>query len=265
MEPAILVGLLWLGFGAFHIGLGRPAIRSRLVASLGEFGFIALFSLVASVWFAAVVRTYAAHRWEGAPGLGLGEVALLRWVLMAIIVTGIALMTAGLVAYPGLPSALFGQAIRTPRGIERITRHPFFAGVALFGLAHALLATRLVGAVFALGLALVAIVGAQQQDAKFLARRGRPYEDYLRATSAIPFAAVLTGRQRLVWRELPAGALLAALAAAWLLRAGHAGLFAAGGNWIVFVVLAGAVIASLQSWRRARRVGRTPVAHPRSA
>jgi uncharacterized membrane protein len=201
------------------------------------------------------VRYYAAHRWEGAAGPALGEVAAVRWLLMAAIAAGIMLMVAGLVMYPRLPSALFGQRIQAPRGIEQVTRHPFFAGVVLFGLAHAFLATRLVGTVFALGLALVAVFGAWHQDAKLLARRGAPYAEYLRATSTVPFAALLSGRQRIVWGELPAGALLAGLGLAVLLRSGHDGLFAHGGAWIVATVLAGAGIASIQSFRRARRAG----------
>src|SRR2546427_10312411 len=68
MEPALVVGLLWLSFGAFHIGLGTTSIRARLVAALGELGFTAVFSLVSAAWFTAIVRTYAAHRWEGAAG-----------------------------------------------------------------------------------------------------------------------------------------------------------------------------------------------------
>ena len=265
MEPALVVGLLWLGFGIFHIGLAQPRLRSRLVGSLGEIGFRALFSLVAAILFTAVVRYYAAHRWEGAVGLGLGHVVMLRWLLMAVIAVGIALMTAGLVVYPRLPSSLFGQVIRTPYGIERITRHPFFAGLAMFGLAHMVLATRLVGAVFAFGLASISIVGAWQQDVKLLARRGWVYGEYLRVTSAVPFLAVLSGRQQLVWRELRVGAWLVGLGFAFLLRAGHGGLFAAGGNWIIAAVLGGAVVAALQSWRGARRRGSPLVAEQRSA
>ena len=90
-----------------------------------------------------------------------------------------------------------------------MTRHPFFVGLALFGAAHALLAPRLVGAVAMGSLALFAGVGAWLQDRKLLALRGEDYCDYLAVTSAIPFAAILAGRQRLVWGELPYGTLLA--------------------------------------------------------
>ena len=65
--------------------------------------------------------------------------------------------------------------MREPRGLERVTRHPFFVGVALLGAAHALLAPRLVGAVAMGSLALLAGVGAWFQDRKLLALRGERY------------------------------------------------------------------------------------------
>jgi len=70
---------------------------------------------------------------------------------------GVVHMTAGITVYPRLPMALFDQPMRGgARGVKRITRHPSFAGVALFALAHALLATRLVGAVYMAGFAVLA-------------------------------------------------------------------------------------------------------------
>jgi hypothetical protein len=143
--------------------------------------------------------------------------------------------------------------VREPYGVERITRHPFFAGMALFATAHALLATRLVGTVFAAALGLLAVAGARHQDRKLLARHGAPYGEYLAETSAIPFAAVLAGRQRLVWRELPLGAAAAGVLAALALRAIHPSIFAQGGAWVIGAALLGAALAASQSWRRARR------------
>lgn len=253
MEPALIVAGLWLLFGGTHVGLATGPIRSRLVACLGEGGFTAVFSLVASVSFAVLVAYYAAHRLEGASGLALANIPALRWALMAAIVAGIMLITAGSVTYPESPYDLFGQTIRLPRGIERITRHPFFVGVFLFALAHALLATRLIGTVFFGSLALLAVVGARHQDAKLLARRGKPYADYLTVTSAVPFAAVISGRQQVVWRELPFGALAAGLVLTFALRVVHDAIFAHGGVWVIVSVLGLAAILTLQSWRRARR------------
>jgi uncharacterized membrane protein len=254
MEPALAVALLSVLFVATHIGLATSAVRGRLVARLGEGGFFGLYSLVATLSFWALVSYYAAHRYEGAAGLAAGAVPLMRWLLMAAIAFGVALIVAGLAVYPRLPVALFGQPIEAPRGIERVTRHPFFTGAALVGGAHALLATHAAGAVLMGGLALLAVVGSRHQDAKYLRRRGLPYADYLAVTSTIPFAAILGGRQRLVWRELPFVELALGLGAAVGLRLVHDGLFAGGGRWIVLAVVGGGAVASLQSWLRSRRV-----------
>lgn len=252
MTPATVVGFLWLLFGGSHVGLA--AVRARLVPRLGELGFTAFFYLVASASFAALVTYYAAHRFQGAPGLALGSIPALRWSLMGVAALGIALNVPGLTTYPRLPSALFAQPIRPARGIEKITRHPFFAGTGLFALAHALLATRLVGFVFFGGLVLLVAVGAWHQDRKLLARRGAPYAEYLASTSAVPFAAVLSGRQRLTRRDLPIGTLALGLGLALALRQWHDRLFANRGAWIVGVFLVGGLVAGLNAWRRSRRL-----------
>src|SRR5207249_624675 len=87
------------------------------------------------------------------------------------------------------------------------------------------------------------------------ARAGKPYADYLAATSAMPFAAILAGRQRFVWREFPLGAFATGLAVAVALRAVHGSIFANGGVWVIATVIGGAGIFAWQSARRAR-VGR---------
>lgn len=262
MEPALGVALLWVVFGGTHVVLATARIRGALVARLGEIGFVMLYSLIAAASYAALVAYYAGRRFDGAPGLALAHLPVLRSVLTAVVVAGFMLMNAGLFAYPRLPSALFGQPICTPRGIERITRHPFFAGVALFALAHALLTPRLVGAVFTGGFALLALAGARHQDAKLRARRGPAYADYLAATSIMPFVAIVGGRQRLAWRELPLGVLAAGLALALGIRAVHDGLFAHGGAWMIGVLVGGAALAGWQSWRRARRLASRPAVAP---
>ena len=117
------------------------------------------------------------------------------------------------------------------------------------------------GAVAFGGLALVAIVGARHQDAKLLARNGRSYGDYVAATSGLPLAAVLGGRQRLVWRELPLGALAAGLGIAAGLRVVHGSIFAHGGLWVIVTVVGAAGIFAWQSSRRARRLGAAVTVH----
>ena len=100
MEPALVVAVLWMLFGGTHIGLATRRVRAALVARLGEGGFTALFSAVASVSFAAAIAYYAAHRSEGAPGLALAHVAVFRWTLMALTVTGIDANSGGSLSVP---------------------------------------------------------------------------------------------------------------------------------------------------------------------
>jgi uncharacterized membrane protein len=265
MQPALVVAVLWMVFAGTHIGLASAPLRARLVARLGEMGFTLLFYVIAAASFAVLIAYFAAHRFAGAPGLSAASLPLLRVPLMLLIVAGFMLMVPALLGYPRLPSALFGQAIGTPRGVERITRHPFFAGMALFGAAHALLASHLVGTVFFGSLALFSAVGAWHQDRKLLARRGQPYAAYLAGTSAVPFAAILAGRQHLIWKELPIGGLLGGVAAALALRIGHDGLWAHDGAWITVAVVGGGALAGINAWRRSRRVRRRARSVPASA
>jgi uncharacterized membrane protein len=255
MAPAFEIALLWLAFGGTHVALTAGPVRGPIVRRLGEGGFAAVFSLIAAVSFAALVTRYAQLRFTGAPGLALGTSEPLRVALMGLGGAGVVLAIVGLVSYPRLPSAVFGQRIAAPRGIERVTRHPFFVGVALLAVAHVLLATRLAGVAFFAGFALLAVGGAWHQDRKLLARRGEPYRAYLAATSLVPFAAIVAGRQRLAWRDVPVAALVVGVAAALALRAAHPSLFARDGLWIVVATVTGAMLATVQAWMRARRIG----------
>ena len=69
----------------------------------------------------------------------------------------------------------------------------------------------------------------------------------------MPFAAIISGRQQLVWRELPHLALAACLVFVLGLRIVHGAIFAHGGAWVIGVVFGAAAAAGLASWRLARR------------
>jgi uncharacterized membrane protein len=265
MEPAVNVALLWGLFAGTHMALTSNALRGALVARLGERGFDILFSLVATISFGLLVFYYAAHRFEGAAGLAIGHAGPLRWVFLASIVAGFALASAALVSYPRSPYALFneGAAASGPKGIERVTRHGFLVGVILVAVPHLLLATRLVGTVFTAGFVVLAAMGAWHQDRKLVARRGPRHADYVARTSVIPFAAVVAGRQRVVWSELPLLHLAGGLVAAAFLRYVHDQIFVWGGAVVVAAVTLGAAAEGVQSWRRARR--RRAALRPQSA
>jgi uncharacterized membrane protein len=250
MKPALAMAALWMLFGGLHVGLGTRRIRALLVRRLGERGFALAFSFVAAVSFTLLVVYYAAHRTEGAAGLALGRVEWVRWALMTASAAGIMLASSTFAHYPRSPYAVLGRSAAAARGMARITRHPFFAGLALFAIAHGLLATRLIGTVFLFGFALLALAGAAHQDRKLVARRGEAHAAYLRETSMLPFAAIVSRRQRLLWRELPLGALAIGAALALGLRQAHEFIFSAGGFFVVAAVLGGAAFEIVRALRR---------------
>ena len=252
MEPAIVVALLLGVFAATHIGLAALPVRNALVGRLGRWGFEWTFALVAAASFAAVVAYYAGHRDEGALGLALGRFSALRALAIAAVAAGMGFVVASLADYQASPMVVGRDTVQPPRGLQRVTRHGFFVGIALIGTAHALLATRAAGAVLMAGLALFAVVGAAHQDRKLVALRGEPYAAYLKATSFVPFAAAIAGRGRIVWSELPWLAFGAGLALAWLLRSVHAGIFDHGGLYLIAAISGGGLVATALAWRRDR-------------
>lgn len=255
MSAPLTVALLSALFAGSHVLLATAPIRRRLVALLGEVGFSVLYSLVAWLTFGASLVYYAAHRFEGPPGLGLWTLSWLRWPAIISSVLGVCFVTVILSprGYVESPMALFSRRTKQARGMDRITRHPMFAGMALFGLGHVVLAHRLVGVVYFGFLALLGIGGAWHQDAKLRARRGEAYESYLVATSSVPFVAVLRGRQKLLLRELPWLFLAAGLALAWGLSSLHGSGFAYGVHLALALLVVGPIGLTLWSYLKNRR------------
>ncbi len=125
--------------------------------------------------------------------------------------------------------------------------------MALLALAHALLASRLVGTVFFTGFLLLSTLGPLHQRRKLLARHGQPFRDYLDATSALPFAAIIAGRQRLVWKEIRPTAVVGGLVLAVALSVFHGQIFSFGGAYVIVTFVGGAGVLIVQSWRQDRR------------
>jgi uncharacterized membrane protein len=254
MDPVAGMLLCWAAFSGTHVGLATRPARAWIVRRTGEAGFGIAFSLVASATFAALVAWYASHRTLGPAGLALGTLPAVRPVLIALVVLGVVLVAASLDAYPASPYVVGApHGAHEPRGVARVTRHPFFVGIALVGLAHALLATRLVGTVFALGFVPHALAGGCHQDRKLLRARGAPYAAYLATTSFVPFAAIAAGRQRLAWEELRLRPLATGVVAAVALRVLHAHLFDAYGAGLIGATVGGAAVLVARGVRAQRR------------
>ncbi|MCP3982963.1 MAG: hypothetical protein GY723_01160 [bacterium] len=239
MLPAFLVLLGFALFFGTHVGLATAPVRDRLVARLGERGFVHVFSLIATLAFAVWVTTTAAVRHEGLPGLGLTTSPIAVALAITAITLGFVLTGGSLAEYRNSPMALVARPVVEPHGVARVTRHGFFAGIALIGLGHVLVVPTLASATFFGGLALHAIVGAWHQDQKLLRKLGVPYRAYLAETSGLPFAAILSGRQHIAIAEHPWLGYGIGLLLAIGLRQMHDQIFVAGGLLIVISVAGG--------------------------
>jgi uncharacterized membrane protein len=253
-RPVVEVAAAWVVFATSHVGLATAPVRDRLVARLGARGFMWCYLVIASVLFSALVAVYASVAGAGPAGLALASTPWARDALIAAIVCGFVLIAGGLAptgywASPAMPLAV---GARPPYGLERITRHPIFAGVILVLGAHALLAERATGAVFFTGFVVLAIGGTAHQAGKLRRTRGLAYDRYLAATSAIPFVAIARRRQRLIARELPGLALALGVLVAAAVYALHGHLLDGRGAPFSGPIVAGALLVAIVAERRAR-------------
>lgn len=222
MASWIPIASWWLAFSASHLVLSSVGVRRPLIARLGERGFQGLYSLVALVTFVPFVWAWWGARHDGPLLWSLRDVAGLRELAIALSVLGFVLVFMG--AMQPSPVSITGGDRRV-RGALRITRHGVFMGIGLWALAHVLVNGWATDVAFFGGLALFAVVGSLHQDARKQALDDGSLAAFYRETSVLPFAAILSGRNRLVPGELswPAVALGAAAGIALFLF--HGSLF----------------------------------------
>jgi uncharacterized membrane protein len=260
MQPVALVLGLWLLFGVSHVGLATPRLRESVVARLGERGFTWMYVLIASVLFALLVAGYAVVRVSGPAGFALADSPRARTPLLGASLAGFALMAGALApsGYWNSPAAILTDGVRPAYGLERITRHPFFTGLVLAMGAHALLATRMAGSVFFGGFVVLATLGSAHQARKLGARKGQAFARYLSETSAIPFVAIVRGRQPLALGELPWAALALGVALAWIIRQLHDRILAWYGAPLIVAVVGGSIVVGAISTSRAPKLWAGP-------
>jgi uncharacterized membrane protein len=204
-------------FIAIHLGVAGTTLRGRAVAVLGERGFSAAFSLASLAGLAWLVIAY-----RGAPYLPTWGV-LLWWrpVMLVLMLPATALVVIGL-ATPN-PTAV-AQAARladAPRGMLRVTRHPFLTGVGLWALLHLIGNGDRASLVLFGALAIVALAGTVSIDAKRRRAAGAAWERFAASTSIIPFAAIAAGRNEFRPDEIGLARWGAALIVYVLLLGGH--------------------------------------------
>jgi uncharacterized membrane protein len=251
MDEGWVTALLWCLFGGTHVGLTTPPVRQRLASRLGETGFIVAYSVVAIVTFGLLVNYVALHRFDQPHASFWVTIPPVRGALIALSAMGFSLFVAAVIVYPRFPMATFRHRVVPVRGVQQITRHPFFSGISLWAAAHALLAQSMVTFVFFFGVLVLAFVGGRHQDRRLIAELGEPYRAYVTATSFWPFVAVATRRQRVAWSTQPWLSYAAGIGASMGLYHVHEHIFDHGGAYVFGFVAVGSIVAILNTRARA--------------
>ncbi len=111
------------------------------------------------------------------------------------------------------------------RGILRITRHPVLNAIALWAIVHILYNGDIASLIFFGTFLLTAIAGMPSIDAKLAQEYGDEWQRFAEQTSRLPLVAIISGRNRLSWREFGLLPLLVAIVIFLVLLTQHGRLF----------------------------------------
>jgi len=217
MGELVLAGIAFVGT---HLGVSSTPLRGVLVGRIGERAYLGVYSLLAAVTIVWLIVAYnhASHAqfvWAPTP--------VLRHVPFVVMPFAFAFMLGGFMTRN--PTAVGQEAtvgqIGEGAGLLRITRHPFQWAVVMWAAAHMLANGDVASLLFFGSLGTLSLWGTFLIDVKKARTMGDAWTAFARATSNVPFAAIVQGRNRLVLREL-----IAPLAAGVVLYAivlwGHA-------------------------------------------
>jgi uncharacterized membrane protein len=211
-----LAALFFIGI---HLGIAGTLLRDRAIAILGESGYRASFAIATLIGLGWLVAAY-----NRAPYLltwGMPE----WWKPIAIIL----MLPAALLVVIGLttpnPTAVAqeGRVGQPPRGIVRVTRHPFLTGVGLWALVHLIANGDVASLLFFATWAIVALAGTVSIDAKRRRLLGAAaWEPFAGQTSIVPFAAIAARRNQFIAREIGLWRWAIAVLGYLLMLGGHA-------------------------------------------
>jgi uncharacterized membrane protein len=180
-------------FLLIHFGVSGTRLRAALIARLGNGAYQGVFSLASLAGLIWMIYGY-----RHAPTLPLWmPPPALRPLAYLLVFVGFLLAVIGLTT-PS-PTQAGGESrlaagVDPVRGILRITRHPFLWGVTLWALAHVVMNGDLASLILFGSLLLLSLGGPLSIDAKRRRTLGERWLAFAQATSGVPFAAVLGGR-----------------------------------------------------------------------
>jgi uncharacterized membrane protein len=212
-------------FVGIHLVISGTGLRDRLIERVGPGPYRGLFSLASLAGIVWLCVAYGdAPRiplWSSFPGC--------RALALIVMLIAIGFVMLGLTT----PSAtsVGGEAVlaraQGPVGVQRITRHPFLWGVALWAAIHLVVNGDVASVLLFGSLGGLAVAGTASIDRKRRRALGAAWDGFAAVTSNLPFQAIAQGRNHLHLGEHRPWQWLTVLLAYGLLAALHPLLFGA--------------------------------------
>lgn len=216
------LALASFGWVAIHAFVAGSELRWFLVKHLGERGFRAFFSVLSLLSVTFLIDSYRKATFYP---LWFSP-KIIHWLPLCVMPLALVLLV-GAFSVPNATAVGGEDNLRrtnAARGVLRITRHPFLWSVVLWSGAHLLVTGHLSAILFFGSLLFTALRGTSSIDDKRRHTNRAEYARYTEVTSNLPFAAIILGKNRLVWAELAVPVLVAGLLLAVLLHL-HSRLF----------------------------------------
>jgi uncharacterized membrane protein len=217
-----LLSLVFAGiaFCGSHIALSSTGLRGSLRDQLGENGFLAVYSLTALVTFAwflvAYVHAPTIVLWPRREWMALVPVAVMP-LASILLIAGYTTPNPTSVAMER-----WARANDPAPGILRVTRHPVMWAIGLWAISHVIANGDLRSLLFFGAFAVLSLGGTVLIDRKKRLALGSNWSRLAEVTSNLPFAALLTGRTGLRWRDIGLLRIAAGLLLYVVLYRGHA-------------------------------------------
>jgi uncharacterized membrane protein len=214
--------VIWLCAAAavfllIHLLVSGTRARDAITGAVGEGPYMGLFSLASLASLVWLGFAYAAAK-RGPDPVYWTATGATKWIQLFVTLAAFLFIVAGL-ATPNPTSVRQEsrlEASDAANGIVRVTRHPFLVGVALWAAGHLMVNGDLASLVLFGDLFILAVFGPMSIDAKRARALGDRWTKFAAETSALPFAAIVQGRQKLRlgeigWLRLAAGVVVWAI------------------------------------------------------
>jgi uncharacterized membrane protein len=221
-------------FLLIHLLVSGTRVRNAIIARVGAGPYMGLFvvasfaGLIWMGWAYALVRYDEANSffWGVTPAMRVVQIVLQLIAFFFIVAGQMTPNPTGVRAIvPNGPGAAMLDKPDLVTGMLRITRHPFLWGVAIWATGHIIVNGDTASLILFGSLLILALIGPALIDGKRVRQMGDRYREFMARTSNAPFAAILSGRQKLSFGEIGWRRVLAGVAVWAVLGLAHPYLF----------------------------------------